>query len=787
MSTVAPVSLPLLEGLRCRPGASEQVVQDALTRYEAGRRIARWAASRYTTRDHEQTYTKERSNKRRKVSKKRPAPQEASAVTVADSSWEHWIFQTLRSPALSVRQVSLRILLKGSITPDRWKLRNALVSLIDSYVVGDAHDPSPEYAVQLVGMLSHIVCEDHPWKDPVAAETDMELVSFVAAGGLRWVTRSILRLAQALPPLLESANHKARLPQSNTIVHHSGATLEAIQYKLCLMVHLCYRLLLYAAVPGPSKSSKEQARNSSTETAPAQEAQETSSSARRRRASSVSSKASDKSTCQQQEEEKRYKELAAARLATLRRLHQHFWTTNQPATTTNNNSLSPLACLICANEVLRDADPLAAKTRRSLHSLYMLARLVDPNATVSVQCAEEHSAKKKAKPRDSRTFVFASGAPSLDRSATAAAAMAQAVSAAVDVFEGGEDEDIVMETIAEEDDDDDDEGDELMEVDEDDNEQVQETEDGSEGQDVDDEEEEDEFNVEEEDGDEIVDDDEEEDEDDDDDDDDEGEGEEAGEEVAEDGGIGDVVRHFERRLIDIGDSDTLQADAEEGLALDRDRSQTASTVPSATGKDRSRTLIQASMQVLAAQHPPAAAGALHGSSIRNGRVTRRSQGTSKRPLLSLSAEQSLIKRICNVVKPPRKPLNLKLFMRRAPTQEEFFRGSLTRNPVPLSTLMPSAGSSSGNSSNEPTVRDLRKHIADDLQMSDSAELIELLVANQILDMDLKLRVVQQVLWKNYLTENSSAAFSSSLLSGQSAPSFFSTGSGLSMIFSSSGG
>ncbi len=45
------------------------------------------------------------------------------------------------------------------------------------------------------------------------------------------------------------------------------------------------------------------------------------------------------------------------------------------------------------------------------------------------------------------------------------------------------------------------------------------------------------------------------------------------------------------------------------------------------------------------------------------------------------------------------------------------------------------------------MRDLRQHIADDLQMSDSAELLELIVANKILDMNLKLRVVQQVLWK----------------------------------------
>lgn len=99
-------------------------------------------------------------------------------------------------------------------------------------------------------------------------------------------------------------------------------------------------------------------------------------------------------------------------------------------------------------------------------------------------------------------------------------------------------------------------------------------------------------------------------------------------------------------------------------------------------------------------------------------------------------------------------MNLKIFMRRAPTQEEFFRGSLSKNPVGLSSLKAnSSGGATGggagdgtarsaNDATEPLVSDLRLHIAKDLQMEDSAELLELLVANKILDMNLKLRVVQ---------------------------------------------
>lgn len=69
-------------------------------------------------------------------------------------------------------------------------------------------------------------------------------------------------------------------------------------------------------------------------------------------------------------------------------------------------------------------------------------------------------------------------------------------------------------------------------------------------------------------------------------------------------------------------------------------------------------------------------------------------------------------------------------------------------------------------------------------MEDSAELLELLVANKILDLNLKLRVVQQVLWKKYVEENATSA--SSLVAG-AGPShqMISTGSGLSMIFNSS--
>jgi hypothetical protein len=117
-------------------------------------------------------------------------------------------------------------------------------------------------------------------------------------------------------------------------------------------------------------------------------------------------------------------------------------------------------------------------------------------------------------------------------------------------------------------------------------------------------------------------------------------------------------------------------------------------------------------------------------------------------------------------------LDLKIFLRRAPTQEEYIRGSLSRNPIGLSSLRAACaasgagGGSSGVSpdkrrtssrgvgpsglNDEPLVGNLHMHRAKDLQMEDSSELLKLLVANKILDMNLKLRVVQQVLWRSVL-------------------------------------
>ena len=144
------------------------------------------------------------------------------------------------------------------------------------------------------------------------------------------------------------------------------------------------------------------------------------------------------------------------------------------------------------------------------------------------------------------------------------------------------------------------------------------------------------------------------------------------------------------------------------------------------------------------------------------------KATTAPPLLTISAEQFIIGSICNIVKPPPKPFKMKIVMKRQPSQEEFFRGSLSKNPINLESLCGlNSPSRPEEGDDEPRVRDLRLYIARDLKMEDSAELLELIVGNKILGLGLKLRVVCQVVWKKYVMEkatSSSAGFSSSFLS-----------------------
>ena len=199
---------------------------------------------------------------------------------------------------------------------------------------------------------------------------------------------------------------------------------------------------------------------------------------------------------------------------------------------------------------------------------------------------------------------------------------------------------------------------------------------------------------------------------------------------------------------------------------DDDDEATAELGPSL--EERKEALITASMQVLERLYPPHN----HHSPTGGGKAQTYNHHHRQEKFMNTSGELALLKNVNNLIRPLKKTSTTKIILRRAPTQEEFFGGSLSRNPITISSLKPSTA----DPSYEPTVADLRQHIADDLQMSDSAELIEILVANKILNIHLKLRVVHDVVWRQHLIEHSSSSISSAAASMG--------GGTLSMIFSS---
>ena len=93
--------------------------------------------------------------------------------------------------------------------------------------------------------------------------------------------------------------------------------------------------------------------------------------------------------------------------------------------------------------------------------------------------------------------------------------------------------------------------------------------------------------------------------------------------------------------------------------------------------------------------------------------------------------------------PKRQRQRVQLQLRRAPTQEEFFRGNVPRSTVDLDDV---PTESTGEDS-EPLMRDVRRKIARDLDMVDAAEMLELLVCDKIISLDLSVRQVYANVWQ----------------------------------------
>ncbi|CAM9374506.1 unnamed protein product [Chrysoparadoxa australica] len=131
-------------------------------------------------------------------------------------------------------------------------------------------------------------------------------------------------------------------------------------------------------------------------------------------------------------------------------------------------------------------------------------------------------------------------------------------------------------------------------------------------------------------------------------------------------------------------------------------------------------------------------------------------------VLPPASVKSLLQEVQNIVVPPTALPGFLVLLKRAPSQEEFFRGNLPTNPIQATSILDasSAAAASGSSPAEPTMRDLRHRIAMDLDMVDATELLELLVCNKIVNLDLAVRVVQHELWRPHVLDNEGEEYES---------------------------
>eukprot|EP00937_MAST-01D_sp_MAST-1D-sp2_P000685 g685.t1 len=125
----------------------------------------------------------------------------------------------------------------------------------------------------------------------------------------------------------------------------------------------------------------------------------------------------------------------------------------------------------------------------------------------------------------------------------------------------------------------------------------------------------------------------------------------------------------------------------------------------------------------------------------------------------------LLQEMQRVVRPPKQRPAFKMRLRRAATQDEFFRGNLRQSLVQLSEVPTATAEGAGadgagpggvdegdsdveqgGGGAEATIRDLRAFIAAGLDMNDATELLELLCGGKILDLDLPLSEAHAHVW-----------------------------------------
>lgn len=129
----------------------------------------------------------------------------------------------------------------------------------------------------------------------------------------------------------------------------------------------------------------------------------------------------------------------------------------------------------------------------------------------------------------------------------------------------------------------------------------------------------------------------------------------------------------------------------------------------------------------------------------------------KELLLSI---QFILEQLCNLICPSKPEAVYLLILNKAHTQEEFIRGSMTKNPYSSAEV-------------GPLMRDVKNKICHQLDLLGLLEDdygMELLVAGNIISLDLSIAQVYEHVWRKSTTQSSTALAGTTLLSSGGATS-----------------
>ena len=282
--TNGKVMLPILRSLVKR----QQVYDDRLTRariqtllrqYHAQKKICSWLLYHYER--------KKETRLSSATGSKRGGNHAIRRRSLLFSSSSRIIHSLLYSPTLLIRQNISCLLLEATrphlSQPFSYEPRDFLIELLWDAVQHDMEsilstpidsNNSMQGLIQIYGMLSHLVCDSdiyekiHPNSNSSGDsrnKSNWSILVFVAKGGLRWVTSSILRLVC----LMLERDQQSVLAESQSDINNDEEQcfstklkdsrqyaqsvndlnrMEAIQTRLMLLIEFCHRLTMFSTL-----------------------------------------------------------------------------------------------------------------------------------------------------------------------------------------------------------------------------------------------------------------------------------------------------------------------------------------------------------------------------------------------------------------------------------------------------------------------------------------------------------------------------------------------------------